>query len=169
MALPLLAFAAGGSLLSILGGMGNNKAVERAKRRAIAAAGVKATQLHERLGKQVGKATGASQVSQAERGSFGAGAKRLQLAILAEGLTEESNIEMTEFLEIGQIESDAASRKTNLFSAGLSGAMSGLSLGSRLGSSSFFGKSTVEKSTVNPAFSSTTVIDKGLTSPNPFS
>lgn len=140
MAIPLALFAAGGAGLNILQAFGNNKAVKAAEARAIAAESVKASQLLARLGRQSDKVSGAAKANIAERTSgFGASSNKLRLAIQAEALDEQSNIELNKYLAIVGIRADAANRKSNLLQAGISGALSGLSLGRSFSDSQILG------------------------------
>lgn len=118
----------------ILGALGQNKAIRKARDRAIAQENVRTSIEIGNNARRTSQITGARKVSLGERNVFGRSSQAAILSDLSTGLRNEEALLLQEFFNIADIKSQASRQKANLFSAGLSGAISGFQFGSSLDS-----------------------------------
>lgn len=118
--------------LSVVEGIFGNK---RAKKQAAAAKMVEIIRASERKDEQAKLGAinyGVIQASSGDRRAFGRSSRAVALSQLVRAAANENAIESDKSMRIMQIAAEASRNKTNLITAGISGASAGLSFGSNL-------------------------------------
>ena len=131
MALQLATTFAGAGL-GILGAIGQNKSVRKARDRAIAQEQVRTSIEIGNNARRTSQITGARQVSLGRRNVFGRSSQAAVLSDISTGLRNEEALLMQEFFNIADIKSQASRQKANPLGAAISGGLSGFQFGSSL-------------------------------------
>lgn len=118
----------------ILGALGQNKAVKKARDRAIAQEQVRTSIEIGNNARRTSQIAGARKVSLGERNVFGRSSQAAILSDLSTGLRNEEALLLQEFFNIADIKSQASRQKANVFSSAISGGIAGFQFGSELDS-----------------------------------
>ena len=121
-----------GATLGLFGALGNNKAVKRARDRAIAQETVRTSIEQDRNAKRTRTVEGGRLVNLGERGTFGRSSMQAVLSDLNQGLTNEEALELEKFFNIANIRSQASRSMQNPFTSAISSGISGFQFGKEL-------------------------------------
>lgn len=121
-----------GSSMGILGALGQNRAVKKARDRAIAQENVRTAIEIGNNARRTSQITGARKVSLADRNVFGRSSQAALLSDLSTGLRNEEALMLQEFFNVADIKAQASRQRQSVFSSAVSGALSGFQFGSQL-------------------------------------
>ena len=128
------AFAAVSAGLNILGAIGHNKAVKKARDRALAQEEVRTSIELGNNARRTRQISGARKVSFGERNVFGRSSQARLLSDIGDGLRNEESLLIQEFFNKADIKSQASRSMKSPLSEGISGAISGFQFGMQVDS-----------------------------------